>query len=493
MSLSQRPAQISKWPFLVADAVLLACACFVAANAAQPLAAETALIVVGCVVAAAVAGVIPFLIDYGRRQEETIDSRQRALEGLAKSIHAAGEQLALVTNGVREVEELAQRHLRHAEQLPQRVQEKMAEIEAKIASARDDEREELQRELANLRGSESERLEQTAERVAKAASELAKVEALVTKQVTAARAVLAELSARTAPRAAQAEKSISEPVPDSVAVARTSVSGAAEPAAAAGTLRGPPPAEKRVVNSPAAEAALSHPALAENGPVAPATGATRLPETASGAQRVAGSAAATGAKEMAPGETAAAEPAAAAGVVKSPRADKKAAPPAPSHGPEAEGAGAAADGNGQTHDHPVKISPRKRGKPRELPAAAASTPEAAPAELSLTSEMDDIASAAEEAAPNVSISSDGATRLLVTAYIGIGNRLFIRGEGPGLSWDEGVPLQFVSIGKWRWETSDATRPIKFKILKNDQEECASLPPVALEPGRQHELTARFGA
>src|ERR1022692_3344174 len=53
--------------------------------------------------------------------------------------------------------------------------------------------------------------------------------------------------------------------------------------------------------------------------------------------------------------------------------------------------------------------------------------------------------------PSPPASGDGATRLVVTAYIGIGNRLFIRGNGPGLSWDKGVPLTFVSIGKWRWE------------------------------------------
>ena len=89
------------------------------------------------------------------------------------------------------------------------------------------------------------------------------------------------------------------------------------------------------------------------------------------------------------------------------------------------------------------------------------------------------------------ISSDGATRLLVTAYIGIGNRLFIRGEGPGLSWDKGVPLQFVSIGKWRWETSDAAAPVKFKLFKNDETECAALGSRTLDPGQQAEVNATF--
>ncbi len=89
------------------------------------------------------------------------------------------------------------------------------------------------------------------------------------------------------------------------------------------------------------------------------------------------------------------------------------------------------------------------------------------------------------------LSADGATRLLVTAYIGIGNKLFLRGEGPGLNWDEGVPLQFVSIGKWRWETADATAPIQAKLYKNDEIECAALGMLTVEPGQQAEVTATF--
>ena len=87
--------------------------------------------------------------------------------------------------------------------------------------------------------------------------------------------------------------------------------------------------------------------------------------------------------------------------------------------------------------------------------------------------------------------SDGATRLVVTAYIGIGNRLFIRGSGPGLSWDKGLPLTFVSIGKWRWETGDATATVKFKLYKNDEIECTALGERTIQPGAQEMLTAAF--
>ena len=89
------------------------------------------------------------------------------------------------------------------------------------------------------------------------------------------------------------------------------------------------------------------------------------------------------------------------------------------------------------------------------------------------------------------LSSDGATRLIATAYIGIGNRLFIRGDAAGLSWEKGIPLQFVSIGKWRWETAEANAPIHFKLYKNDEVECPGLGTLLLEPGHQQEVIAKF--
>jgi uncharacterized protein YoxC len=133
--------------------------------------------------------------------------------------------------------------------------------------------------------------------------------------------------------------------------------------------------------------------------------------------------------------------------------------------------------------------PRKRGPRKATPAAAPAAPDlvlesAAPPDADLA-----LASPAEIAEP--AVSSDGATRLVVTAYIGIGNRLFIRGEGPGLSRETGVPLTFVSIGKWRWETNDAATPVRFKLYKNDEAECTTLGERTIEPGAQQELTATF--
>ena len=149
---------------------------------------------------------------------------------------------------------------------------------------------------------------------------------------------------------------------------------------------------------------------------------------------------------------------------------------------------------------PKPKKPRAPRRPKvEEPAAATETPAAvtAPAEIiaSPASEPEPSAdgddSAGEGSAKQeASASSDGATRLLATAYIGIGNKLFIRGDGPGLSWDKGVPMQFVSIGKWGWATHDATGPVRVKLYKNDETACLT-GEVHLAPGRHVEATALF--
>jgi len=139
---------------------------------------------------------------------------------------------------------------------------------------------------------------------------------------------------------------------------------------------------------------------------------------------------------------------------------------------------------------PKKPRAPRKPKPEDTLAAMSAEPaaeasngaDAAPAE---TSSEESAAASFESSA-----SSDGATRLLVTAYIGIGNKLFIRGDGPGLSWDKGVPMQFVSIGKWGWASHEVATPIACKLYKND-ETAALSGEVFLEPGKHVEVTALF--
>ncbi len=139
---------------------------------------------------------------------------------------------------------------------------------------------------------------------------------------------------------------------------------------------------------------------------------------------------------------------------------------------------------------PKKPRAPRKPKPEDTLAAMSAEPAAEAANGAEAAPAAAPADEAPAASFESSASSDGATRLLVTAYIGIGNKLFIRGDGPGLSWDKGVPMQFVSIGKWGWASHDVATPVACKLYKND-ETAALSGEIFLEPGKHVEVTALF--
>ncbi len=62
-----------------------------------------------------------------------------------------------------------------------------------------------------------------------------------------------------------------------------------------------------------------------------------------------------------------------------------------------------------------------------------------------------------------------AKKTVITAKIDIafGNTLFVRGEGPGLSWDAGVPMNSGDADTWSITISGAKSQVIFKFLVND--------------------------
>jgi hypothetical protein len=87
-------------------------------------------------------------------------------------------------------------------------------------------------------------------------------------------------------------------------------------------------------------------------------------------------------------------------------------------------------------------------------------------EIEDASEEED-APAAVEAAPEFASGATG-TALIVNLMIGIGNKPFVRGTGPGLSRDKGVPMSFLGIGRWQWISPDPEAPATVEVWKNDQ-------------------------
>ncbi len=82
------------------------------------------------------------------------------------------------------------------------------------------------------------------------------------------------------------------------------------------------------------------------------------------------------------------------------------------------------------------------------------------------------------------------TVLLANILIGIGNKLYVRGEGGGLSWSEGQPMEFVEIGLYRWKCLEGDEPVQVQIYLND-EISALGEPIQLNPGQELEVTPDF--
>ncbi len=614
-SSSQTP-KLPLWIFFATDAIFIGAAVWIARSSPHPLPELTALAIAGCVIAGAIAGLVPLVAYYERQKNETLDDRQRALEALARTVSSSAEQISIAAGGLHEIADIAQKNLKHAEQLPHKLQEKIAEFQAQLANANEGEREELERELEVLRAGESERLQTSADKVARMVAELGKLEAATQGHVAAANDALGKLSfgaagaigkAQVAAEQAfnQARLEASRGVGEASGKALSALATAKD-AAIADITRHFDQQLTQLRDASTSLAALVErieqaTAKAHQGPLLPGSQGTPFPAGSPGtplpgpADSVAWSAPlepaampTTASDDVAPTNASSIDPqagseATSAGVVSLalPATPEPGAAPEPDTGVAAEPDGelrrddatpVEQNGERQRDDSPpvapVAAAPKRsrkhRAEPKPEVAAPAETPSAGepsatqveaeagapepaaaaapnpeptepaaptppPAEPAAANEPvapeeDDSGPSAlapvestrgrgrsrraqddqpglgldlgefeGRPAPTVEsvLSSDGATRLIVTAYIGIGNRLFIRGEGPGLSWDKGIPLQFVSIGKWRWETNDAAGPVKFKLLKNDEHESVGLGTLTLQPAHQNEVTAAF--
>jgi hypothetical protein len=94
------------------------------------------------------------------------------------------------------------------------------------------------------------------------------------------------------------------------------------------------------------------------------------------------------------------------------------------------------------------VKPEAKTVAKKKPAAPASKPAVAPAVKPV---------ATKPVVTTVSAQID----------IGFGNALYVRGEGAGLSWDQGTLMSCVSDNLWQIALGESSRPIVFKFLVND--------------------------
>ncbi len=538
MQLPDEAPKLPKLPFLLGDGALLATAWFIARSSEIPLAPGPLLAIVGCVALGAILAVIPFIAEYARKQEESLQERQNALEALSRTTTTAAEQISIAAGGLHTIAELTQKNLKAAEQLGPKLQEKINDFARRADEALVAENEALTQEVNTLRASDAEKLETASDKIRTTAADLAKLEAATHQHLAAVSATLSRLPAlaeeatqkaagiqsetaratlaqllteidiriaaavtrlaaatppapppQTAPEAASSESTSSDPIPTTPAPAESTPEpkrkrskpapkeDAAESPAVTAADSAPTPTTEPAIVTPAETVVASEPA--------PTPEPVPAPEESVAAPDIAAVAPANPLSE-APAEpepiAAIAEPAAES--TPAPTVAESDAPlPPPDEVEEA-----------------ATSKPARKAKKAVSTSAPPFIPGLLNSDAPLTRPGGDFSSleSGDDAALDLggppidrAISADGLTRLLATAYIGIGNKLYIRGDGPGLSWDKGVPLQFVSIGKWRWETADATASFSAKLYKNDQIECASLGSLTLDHGQQTEVNAAF--
>lgn len=74
--------------------------------------------------------------------------------------------------------------------------------------------------------------------------------------------------------------------------------------------------------------------------------------------------------------------------------------------------------------------------------------------------------------------------------VGFGNALFIRGEGAGLSWEKGVPLDCRDNSTWLWSGQNGRGHVEFKLLLNDAV-WADGANLSVKPGEKVQVVPRF--
>lgn len=100
------------------------------------------------------------------------------------------------------------------------------------------------------------------------------------------------------------------------------------------------------------------------------------------------------------------------------------------------------------------VAPKKAAPVKKVAAAA---PVAKPVKVTKVAK-----------APAPKVKSVAVTTTIVAAVdVGFGNSLTLRGEGPGLSWEIGVPLECSADDRWSITLPETTHPIICKFLIND--------------------------
>lgn len=99
-------------------------------------------------------------------------------------------------------------------------------------------------------------------------------------------------------------------------------------------------------------------------------------------------------------------------------------------------------------------------------------------------------SAAPAKKKSSALSESPATSIFAKVDVGFGNHLYLRGSGPGLSWDHGIAMDCVAADIWTASLKNVKEPVSFKLLINDSV-WSSGNDYVVEPGQSVTITPSF--
>ena len=487
-----------KWPYFLGDALLLALACYVGLTV-DPLSPLALSIIFGCVALGALLAAVPYVFDALADQRAADAAFQQKLEAQNQRLAHATEVLAATAAQIKAAHEAAAKAVHAADALPYKLQEKIAEFTNQLQQRDDEDKAAMAKELDLLRDTEGQRLTALVGTIQAATKEFAAIEKEARAALESARHEASEaapaLAAALGAATTRAEAALNQSSAQAQSAIGATEARAREAIAAAESI------SDRLLERTAALRQLEQEinATLQLRIEQLQAAALAVEQAAKSARRSRHAdtekSAAAGESPAPPEEPENAAPALPVMQLTAfPRTKREPAapratevPPAETPAPETAAEPAAATtGAGEpvaesaATEPPPKREPRRKSSARSLGEAV--LPGFAEPEIVYDAEPSTHSAPAK--------TTDGSTRLLVTAYIGIGNKVFIRGEGPGLSWEKGVPMEFVSIGKWSWETSEAAEPVKLQLYKND-DLAAQGEAITLPPGHHIETTPVF--
>lgn len=455
--MSSRPASpppIVRWPFYAGVGVLLVLAGSILLYADRPFSAPVmvATLVSACLGIAL--GILPEMLDAERRirvaeagARETADAQLRRLAQVA-------DQLTHVVSRSQSTEEQAGRALGTMEEAAERMVNQAEELSAALTRAGEREQGAQAEEIQRLTDERDQKLTALEIRLNATTVALTETQAAIKKAVASNARSLDSLGARL------------EQIAEELRVAIASRSRDPEPDAAAELPS--IPHEHAIPENHGRAFEAEHPTADVAAPSAEVPPVDRPAEPIVTAERVGTDGSATSVPTSEPE-----------------RVPQVEAAPVP----------AAADETTAVAPRPRKVrAHRPIEKPGDEPAPISeAAPEPEPAPARPTAPLELALEGMPEPRPVMRLNRRepaGSTSLVATAYIGIGNKLYLRGDGPGLSWERGVPMQFLAIGKWGWTTTEATAPVTCRLYRNDDTPMLE-ENVVIDPGTKAEITPKF--